>query len=459
MSDLRRKEAAAPRKDKHKPTRVKPDTVSWGRELARRAKVAYDEDEFDDMRAGEADTRDEAAGERHAADEALRQFQDVNEECEELERQLNALVGPGALPGTFIAREVVLITGLRDATANDLQLSHPDSARNRLPQLQQALADAADAASVRDKMNALVEEQTERFRSAPNLTDRDVAALEAQRTLALHAINADGGWDWEAWEAPLELRTQVDQALEAARQQEQARMEEEDRRANAARQAEAEQRAEQARRAEAERLAAKASEPGVVVGGPGLGPMMLAGVHFDPAHEEALAVLNALKDSGQKFASRQEIVAEVAKNPAVAAAMARAAEARRQREAEQAAQDERERVQREQRARSPVVYEFDIRQVRGSKRIKVTEHDIVNGRWERLEERQNPDYGLFLTIDGEDISFHLHQPRFDGNPPLPGGFKCRGINPGLSQTPDVLIPVIMRLKKWPGEWGAKPKDK
>src|SRR4051794_9360666 len=179
MSDVRRELGEAPRKDKHKPPRLKPDVAEWGRKFASSAKVAYDEDEMYGLDEGEADAHAEIDADGQQADAELEEFHQLSGECDEIEAQLTALVGTEAapkLPDGVIEQERAEIARLANAVRIDLSVTAPDRARKKLPELQAYLRDADEARAKRAGMRQEVETVTEQFEAQKDLTPEDLEA-------------------------------------------------------------------------------------------------------------------------------------------------------------------------------------------------------------------------------------------------------------------------------------------
>jgi hypothetical protein len=174
----------------------------------------------------------------------------------------------------------------------------------------------------------------------------------------------------------------------------------------------------------------------ITVGADAMGALQIASANFDGSvYDVVFAALIALQQTGEAFPNIQAVVDAVMRNERAAAAV--------------------ERARAEAEARRKVVYSCEIQR----RTVHITQSDINHGRWERVEfrsdgsQRQQPDYGLSLTVDGMKISFHIHPPHFDGREPTPGGFAAPGQDPGRVQTPSELMPIILRAKGWPPEWG------
>jgi hypothetical protein len=173
----------------------------------------------------------------------------------------------------------------------------------------------------------------------------------------------------------------------------------------------------------------------ITVGAEAKNPMQIAAANFSATlYDPVMLVLKDLQQTGRVFDDLETVLQLVRQNPVIAEQLAREAEERRLRDAREA---------EDRRLRAAVVYEIPGN--RSS--IKVTEYDISHGRWERIRD----DDTYCLTIGG-NITFHVHPPKFRGGEPVPGGFKCRGQDPGLTQTPVDVMRAILRLQPRPTEW-------
>jgi hypothetical protein len=143
MDKPRRDEEWKPKGHYNRPPRRYAD---WGRKVARVAKIEIDDDDLYGMDEADADFDLEHQSERDAERGAESEFARVSAECEELEKELDALV-PGS-PSYFsymsqVERETIHDTA--EAAREALRLSNPKQGRELIAALQLPVRKAKDA--------------------------------------------------------------------------------------------------------------------------------------------------------------------------------------------------------------------------------------------------------------------------------------------------------------------------
>jgi len=159
MSQSGRDQDAAPRKDRQKVPRVKPELIEWGAKWARAAKVSYTDDEMYGMSGGEADARQEMDDERREEDEALEDFDKLSARCDSIKHNLEILIGAkGAevLPNGSAATERAKVLSLADAIRADLGNTKPDEANEKIGQIEAILQTREACNDLKQKLERLV---------------------------------------------------------------------------------------------------------------------------------------------------------------------------------------------------------------------------------------------------------------------------------------------------------------
>jgi len=400
MSEHGRQDDGARRKDKNKPTRIKPATASWGRETARRAKMSFDESEFDDWVEGDASGQAEADADHHEADadrrdadEAYEAFRlDTVRACAAAMLRHERVRTSGPPKEALTDRERERLAALNADIAKALDHEDSGAANDLIDHLEDAVGEALAAATMRLRLRGAVEQQSDRFDAIGWVTDEERTMFNERVREALAFIARDGGLDPAAELVPGKLGELVD------------------------------------------KIQAAVDARSVVVGQPGIVPGLIANQHFAAAFGAALDVLRGFEKEKRKFRDLDALIDEVGKNPSVIEAKQKAAE--------------------EQIQRTTVLCTINAQ----GQTIKITEYDVKRGRWEMVTtargdggERDN-DYGLTMIIDGVLISCHLHPPKYSKGQPTPGGFKYPGSNPGLNQTPSGMIAPILKHHGRPAAW-------